>query len=364
MIAILTFLLTLSIVVLMHEFGHFWTARRAGVTVHEFGFGFPPRLFGFRRGATEFSFNLVPFGGFVRMEGENEDVGAPGSFRAVSVSRRTAILLAGVVMNLVLAVGLFTLAYSVGVPTEVDPANVPAGVRDLHVTIITVQNGSPAKTVGLEVSDRLIGLNGAPLTSIDQIRQRVEQDPDKPLTLSLKRGRTTQTVTVVPEAVDGGQPRIGISGTTVGTYAVAFPRSFLKAAQFTGELTLAVFQALGNWVRDLVVQHRLSNDLSGPIGIAVLSGQVSAVGFAAVLQFIGALSVSLAVLNVLPLPLLDGGRVLFTLLEGARRKPVPEAIERRFHTYGLYALLALVIVISIKDVRQFGVLDRIRTLLP
>jgi regulator of sigma E protease len=364
-IALVTFVVTLSVLVLVHELGHYLAARKSGVTVHEFGFGFPPRLFGIRRGGTLFSLNLIPFGGFVKLEGESGDAPVvPGSFRSASVAKRILILAGGVLMNLALTVVLLTVTLTAGAPQELVDGAVPAGARDVHVLVAEVAPGSPAAAAGISVGDSISSLDGVPVTSVDAIRAAVTAGPNQPHTLGLVHRGVSRTVTVTPVPLLDGTPRIGIAGAVVGRVPVPFPESFITAMSTTGRLIGSVFTALGHLVRDLVVAHRISPDLTGPIGIAVLSGQVAATGFLSVLQFIALLSVSLAVINALPLPALDGGRLLFTVIEAVIRRPVNPRLEARIHTIGFYVLLALVVVVSVKDVQRFDIVQSVRRLFP
>lgn len=365
MMALVTFVVTLSVLVFVHELGHFLAARRAGVTVHEFGFGFPPRLVGIRRGATLYSINLIPFGGFVKLEGESgEGPIVPGSFRAAPLYRQAFILASGVLMNLVLTVVLFSVTITIGAPQELDPSRVPPNARKVRVVVVEVASGSPAARGGITAGDRIASLDGQPLPSMDAVKAAVTSDPTRARSLIVERRGVEQAVTLTPEAAADGVPRLGIAGALVGQVPEPFPRSVGIATVTTGRLVGSVFTALGLLVRDLVVSHRLSPDLTGPIGIAVLSGQVASTGFISILQFIAILSVSLAVINILPLPALDGGRLLFTGLEAVLRRPVNPRVEATVHAIGFYVLILLVIAISIKDVQRFHVVDSVRRLLP
>lgn len=362
MTALLTFLATLSVLVLVHEWGHFAAARRAGVTVHEFGFGFPPRLFGIRRGATVYSVNLVPFGGFVKLEGEGDDRTGPGSFKAKGAGTRAWILASGVLMNLLASVVLFSITLSVGVPTELDPDQVPTSARAVRLVVAEVQDGTPAASAGLTPGDSISAIDGTLVTDVNGLRAALAAAPASAHTLTLRHGRTVRTLSIVPAPGPDGTPRLGIGGVTVGTVGTPFPRSVVAAVGLTAKLVATVGVALGTVVRDLTLHGAVPGDITGPIGIAVLSGRVAEAGFIPVLQFIGVLSVSLAVINALPIPALDGGRLLFIAIEAVRRRPVNPRVERAFHAAGFYALLLLVVLVSIKDFRQFRIIDALRNL--
>lgn len=364
MIAFVTFVLTLSVLVLVHEWGHFAAARRAGVLVHEFGFGFPPRLLAFRRGDTVYSINLVPFGGFVKLEGENDDSAGPASFKSKRVGTRAWILASGVLMNLMAAVVLFSITLSLGVPTELDPTAIPKNTKNMHVAVAEVSAESPAATIGLRVGDGIYAVDGQPLKSVDQLRSILGDNPTSPHDLIVRSGRVTRSVPVTASPGPDGIPRIGIAGVSVGTVVTPFPRSVPAAFVLTGRLSWTVLGSLGALITDVVSHRAISGDVTGPIGIAVLSGRVAAAGFVSVLQFIGVLSVSLAILNALPIPALDGGRLFFAAVEAIRRRPVNPNVERAVHTVGFYALLLLVLVVSVKDFRQFQIFDAVKRLLP
>lgn len=356
MLTFIIFILVISLLVFVHELGHFLTARRLGVAVEEFGFGFPPRIAGIRRGSTIYSINWIPFGGFVRLKGElPESSRDPNSFAAQSKGRRFAILAAGVFMNYLLSVVLFTVGFSVGLPTAVQPGTVHPNVRDIHPEIISIDPGSPAAVAGLKGGDALQTINDTQIPETTDLKDTLKQNGSKTLSLTVLRNGNPLNFSIAPEKTSDGEYRIGVGVVDVGTLAYPFPQSLAEGAVTTVRVTGQVFTSFGTLLKNLVVERKVSGDLSGPVGVVVLTGQAFRLGVPYLLQFVALLSVTLAVVNFFPLPALDGGRALFVLIEAIRRKPVDHRIEALVHAVGFYALIALVLLVSVHDVKKFDI---------
>jgi len=358
LLTFILFILIVSLLVFIHELGHFVTARKLGMAVEEFGFGFPPRIAGIRRGSTIYSINWIPFGGFVRLKGEQPGTAVePDSFGAQSRSRRFAVLAAGVLMNYLLAFVLFTVGFSIGIPAATTGTAADAKLRNPMPQIVSLNSTGPAAQAGLKNGDRLIRANETPITSSEDLKTFEQVNQDKPFTLTAQRGDTQLSVTVTPQK-SGEDFLIGIGVLVVGTLQEPFPQSIVSGAQATVMTTWQILQSFGTLLKNLVTEGRVSQDLSGPVGIVVLTGQAADLGFAYLLQFIALLSTTLAVVNFFPLPALDGGRALFVIIEAIRRKAVDHRIEALVHAIGFYVLLGLVVLVSIHDVQRFGITDR------
>jgi len=359
---ILTFVIVLSIIVFAHECGHFYFARRAGVKVEEFGFGFPPRLWGKKHGDTIYSINAIPIGGFVRLKGESgEDAKDKDSFVNKSTWQRTQIIVAGVVMNIVLAWVLFSIGYVFGLPQIIDdesalPSYVRVAQEKLHV--VNVLEGTPAAEAGIEIGDVIVQAEGEATRTIEGFAALTGADGKMSVDLVLDREGVALEKTVAPEILEvTGRPGIGVSLMKTGLVSYPIYMAPLQGAWATASFTGQIAVAFGTIIRDLVTGAGTDVDVSGPVGIAVVTGEVARHGWRHLLQFIALLSINLGILNILPLPALDGGRLLFLIIERLRGKPVGRNVEAMIHNTGFALLLLLVLVVTYGDFVRFG--DRI-----
>ena len=353
---IIIFVGVLSLLVFVHEFGHFIAARRAGVRVDEFGFGFPPRLFGVKRGDTIYSINWIPLGGFVQIKGEaGEDKNQPDSFAGKKIWVRSAIISAGVAMNFVLAAFLLSVGYGVGVPQVLDDLSPSARVRDRAVQIVSILKGSPAEEAGIEAGDTVGQVNGEVLAGYQEVQERIRASEGRPVRLSIIRGNQTVERVATPRVLpETGKPGIGVGLVETGIVSYPWYLAPVKGVETTVFFAKEVFIAFGNLIRNLILERRVAIDISGPVGIAVLTGQVARLGFIYLLQFTALLSVNLAIINIFPFPALDGGRLLFLLIEKGRGRPVAARIEGLIHQVGFALLLTLVALVTYRDLARFG----------
>jgi regulator of sigma E protease len=357
MIGVLFFIVTLLALVLVHEFGHFGAARWFGVAVEEFGFGFPPAIAKKRWGKTTYSFNWLPLGGFVRIKGEENAVAEPDSFSVQSSWRRAVIIVAGVVMNLLVVVILFTVGFSVGLPQELDqPLPSAARVRDVRHQVAAVMPDSPASSA-LVPGDVIVAIDGQTFNALSELQAYIRGHSDSILNLTVERGGTQNTVSLQPTRLrldDGEIYGLGVSLFTTGVVAYPFYRAPLEAVRLTGKLFGLIAKTLGELVVGLLRGAPTAVDVTGPIGIAILTTEVVHLGWIFFLQFVAILSLNLAFINLLPFPALDGGRLLFILIEIIRRRPVSEATEGRIHRWGFTFLILLVLVVTYFDLNRFG----------
>lgn len=338
---ILAFVAIFSAVVFVHELGHFLVAKLAGVRVDEFGFGYPPRLLRIARlGHTDYTINAIPIGGFVRVAGD-ENPSDPGSMARRSPWLRGAFLVAGPAMNLVLAAVLLGVTFVTGVLTPVDGA---AGVG-----VYGVAPGSPAAVAGLRVGDNILSVDGEPVSSVTDLRQLINARLDREVALVVSRDGAVlaEPLRLVPRSQppeDEGP--IGIAtGAPLGK--VSFPpwqaawMGLLRALDF-------VLRIVGGLV--LMVRGQMAPDLTGPIGIAHITGEMARSGLAQLMEWTAFLSVNLFIINLLPFPALDGGRLVFVGLEIVRRgRRVDPKKEGLVHFVGIVLMLALFFVISYFD---------------
>jgi regulator of sigma E protease len=351
-----------GLLVIGHEFGHFITAKRAGIRVDEFALGFPPRLFSFRRGETLYSINLLPLGGYVRMPGENgemtDEAGNfdPRSFASKSAGIRAMVLLAGVTMNLILAIVLFTAYEVVGQP-------------DYSRVIGTVVKGSPAAQAGLRPGDAILSIDGHPVAHFSDITTQLQQvvlnanPKDKTVNVVLviqhKGSSVSEPVTVAALVkLDPNKGHLGIAADPNTMVLVRGPiwEAPGRAVQDIGAVVVGTYQGLQAVIRGLIPANQA---VAGPVGIVnyigISASDISTIGISPILYLSAVLSLNLAIFNFLPIPGLDGGRLLFVLIEVLRRgKRVSPEREGLVHLIGLATLLLLVLLVTINDIGNFG----------
>jgi regulator of sigma E protease len=350
--SIIPFVVILVFLVVVHEIGHFATAKLVGVKVLEFGIGYPPRAWGRKFRDTEYTINWLPLGGFVRLLGE-EDPSDPRSLAAKPRWARITVLLAGAAMNVVLAVFLFALTFMI-------PQDVPVG----RALVDKVNPGSPADRSGVKTGDLILDINGREIENVGDASYYIRLNQGRTMTWTLRRpiagggsgGVSAGSENVVVQvfarwAPPKGQGPTGISlaarsgQTESRSYPVweAAPRAVRATAE---SLVLARNQIISWW------KARTAPEVSGPVGIAQATGEVvEQAGWAALLQFAALLSINLAIINVLPLPMLDGGRVFFVIVELLRGgKRVPPEKEALVHLAGFVMLISLVVVVSYFDI--------------
>lgn len=357
---IVVFLVILSVLVLIHEAGHFVAAKMFGIRVEEFGLGLPPRALKlFRRGGTDFTLNWLPIGGFVKLAGEDfsaeENPLQKDLFFVKPIWQRAIVLTAGVVMNFVLGVVLFASVYSyIGIPTKTD-----------RVKIEEVSAGSPAEVVGLKIGDRITKIRiyedmnlrsqDINVENVDQFVKLVGMNKGKEIDLLVvSESGGEREVKVTPrENPPAGQGALGVLLTSVElvhypAWQMPFRGAVVglrEAVAWGQEIATGMWQMVSKLVRGQVPQ-----DVSGPVGIYQVSAQVSKHGLIPVLQFMGVLSINLAILNIMPLPALDGGRVVFLGIEKIIGKKRKNKFEGVVHTVGMIVLLSLMALITLRDV--------------
>lgn len=350
---VIIFVAILVALVLVHEWGHFIAARRAGMRVDEFGFGFPPRLFSLKRQGTMFSFNALPIGGFVKIFGEDANaLKEPGSFASKSVGARAAVLAAGVAMNFIFAVVIFAIGYgAVGLPEQISDAE--ARVQGIPVQILTVALKSPAAAAGLRLGDSIIALDNKVLESVDDVQKYIESRRGSSVLFEIKRGHEIITKEVqVRDKVPSGE---GPTGIALGYTALAkFPwyQAIWEGGRLAVSVLAFIFVSIFELVKGLFVAGGPQADFAGPVGIAALTFQLKALGLPYLIRFIGLLSVNLAVINILPLPALDGGRLLFLIIGKFKGRPVSQRLEGAIHAVGFGLLILLIIAVTVHDITR------------
>jgi regulator of sigma E protease len=362
LLTIIIFLLVLGVIVFVHELGHFATAKFFGVKVEEFGLGFPPKILGKKKGETEYTLNWIPLGGFVKITGEDgENAEDPRSFGAKPAWQRIVILAAGVTMNFLLAIVLFSLVFMSGRPMDVsglNPSELPAGTV-AHVQITGVNAGSPAEKAGLAPMDNILRIDGTTVTELTDLQDYTKANADKAATVTVERQGAVSEKQVVIGKEPNGQGAIGVSLAKTAIIRYAPLDAVREGIVYTWDLTAYIFQYLVSTVQQLLSTGGTTAQVSGPVGMVSMTGQVVQLGLAMLLNFIGLISVNLAIINILPLPALDGGRILFVLAEKLKGSPVSREFEAKVHNTGFMLLMLLMLVVTFQDIARLGVWSKL-----
>ncbi len=355
-LTILLFLLVLSVLVVAHEFGHFIVAKWAGAKVEEFSVGFPPRIWSYTaKDGMKWTLGAIPIGGFVKIVGENgEDEEKVGNFGSLSIPKRFLVLVAGVTMNVLLAGVLFSFGYMIGMPAIIE-GGVPenARVRDEAVTVTEVLPGSPAEGK-LEAGDVLVLMHGGVVESGEGARAYLADIVTYPdletISFLVIRGGEEVEVEITPAYIEQiGGLGIGAGIATTGKVSYNPFAAVYKGWVTTFEFLWMILVAFWDLIAGLFTGKGVSADVAGPVGIAVMTGQVASLGFVYLLQFAALLSLNLAIINILPFPALDGGRIVFLFYEGIRGKKASPAVEGILHNLGFLLLIILIITVTVKD---------------
>ena len=359
-VTIISFVLVLGLLIFVHELGHFLSAKKIGMKVEEFGFGYPPRIWGWRhpKSGTVYSLNWIPVGGFVKIKGESgENRDDPDSFAAKKPGARFLVLAAGVAMNWLLAIVLLSVGFMLGLPSAVDentPAN--AQVRDEAIRVVRVLEGGPAAAAGLAPGDQLVSLDDRLVNEVSDVSGYLAGVEGREVKLTLRHENGDYfTVYVTPQWIEQSQVLgIGIGLLKTGIVSFAPPAAIYHGVLATGTLTVEIMKAFSGLARSLISQEASGLDISGPVGIAVMTGQYARLGLSYLLQFAAILSINLAFINLLPFPALDGGRILFLIIEKVRRRPVNAGAENIAHAIGFFLLMAIVVAVTYKDFVRYG----------
>ena len=400
-VAILIFILILGMLIFVHELGHFVVARRNGVKAPEFGFGFPPRIVGFQflreipepgkkkklfskwriiwgskdgddqneindltevhekklQGGTVYSLNWFPLGGFVRIKGEDggnkKDV---DSFASKSAWKRIKILAAGVAMNFMFAWFLLSIAFIIGAPEEANPDSVNINYKS-KIQISGIITDSPASTMGLKVGDEISKIQKNPagekitLKNVKDVQEYIKANKGKEMILEVLRGKDRVSLRGTPRVnTPEGQGSLGIALSETILVKYSWPEAIWKGLLAVWDMTVMIFVGLFGLIKMLFSGQGGSADVAGPVGIAILTRQVANLGLVYIIQFAAILSINLRIANIMPIPTLDGGRILFVLIEKIKGSPVSLKVEQTFHTVFFALLMLLMLLVTYKDI--------------
>lgn len=360
---IVIFVLVLVALIVVHEFGHFLAAKWSGMRVDEFGLGYPPKAWGKKVGETEYTLNWLPFGGFVKIFGEDPLPGeeyAPRSFGSKPKIQQALVLVAGIAMNLAFAYILITATLAMGTTralTEEEAVRAP----DAVLAVSSVLSGSPAEEAGLAPGDFI-------LTATSDVRTFTGADArtfttfvaedafvGETLTLEVRKpDGSERALSVRPEtgviASDPGRPALGVGVTAVGTIATPFWQAPIDGAILTWELTKQTAIALVGFFGSIFTLSADLSQVAGPVGIAGAVGDASDNGLASLMTITALISINLALINLLPIPALDGGRLLFVGIEAIIRRPIPPSFANAVNGIGFMLLVGLMLVITVSDI--------------
>jgi len=373
LLGIIFIIIFLSILVLVHELGHFLLAKKFGLLVEEFGFGLPPRIWGKKIGETIYSINALPFGGFVKIYGENrEERVVPQqeismvqiekeviesennlaieekltaetimvsdrnrNFSFLPIGKRALIISAGVLMNFILGWLIISTVFSIGIPEA--------------VLITAVQQNSPAFEIGLQANDKIVGFSKA-----DDLIKFIDSHRGEKINLEIERQGEIKNFQVVPRInPPAGEGALGIGLIEVGLPKENLISSVWQGLKTSGQIIQAVFAAIFNLIIKVFVGQANLEQITGPVGIVKITSQAQGLGFAYLLQLLALISLNLVVINIFPFPALDGGRLLFLLIEKIKGSPLPVKFERYANAVGMAILLFLMVAITIKDIIKF-----------
>jgi len=341
---LIIFVIALSVLVLVHEFGHFFIARKTGVKVEEFGLGLPPRIIGKKFGDTIYSINLLPIGGFCKLYGEDGDGKGTDAFNHKKPWQKLLIVLGGVLMNLVLAVVIFTIVYLfTGIPKVTD-----------QVKILNVVANSPAASVGLKEGDWVKKIGDKEIKTADELTTEVGKYKGQKIDLTINDNKLVNIE--VRQNPPEGEGSMGIAISNTEMVKIPWYRLDLsikagfEEAYYWGKI---IASGVGQMIGGLLTGNP-PKDVSGPIGMYEATSAIKQnQGLLAVIHFFGIVSVNLAIVNILPFPALDGGRIIFVLYEMITRRKANQKVEIVANNLGMILLLGLILLITIGDIRRF-----------
>jgi regulator of sigma E protease len=345
-ITLVAFFVMLIVLVLVHEAGHFFTAKAMKVRVEEFGLFYPPRLWGFKKGNTTYSINAIPIGGFVKLAGE-EDPKVPDSLAGKSVGARMLVLSSGALMNLILPLVLLSVAFM-----------VPHTDVSAPILIDSVGPGSPAEYAGILPGDTILEVNNRQLSSPNELDRYIQLNLGNEINLLIQHADLTEeTVQLVPRwkpPADQGVMGIRYNVDAIIAKQVVSTKSypFWQAIPLGFNDCIQTFILFKNGIIKLIIGAEPATFL-GPVGVAQLTGEIARAGVSPLLEFAAAFSINLGILNLFPLPALDGGRIFFVLLEWIRRgKRVSPKVENLVHFIGFMLLMGLVLFFTYNDIAR------------
>lgn len=346
--SILAFLLVLTPVVFIHELGHYWAARRSGVIVEVFSVGFGPELFGFTdKHQTRWKFSAIPLGGYVKMAGDTNAASAPskdamsvkGSFQAASLKAKAFIVAMGPIFNFILGVVIITGVYigfgKISTPTIIDG----------------IQEGSAAETAGLKIGDRITGVNGYSVSDFSELKTHIFENPGQPIVIEVNRDGRNMAFDIIPDVVEDkcmmvAYGRLGVVSQRREIKALGPIDALVNAGYDSVTMSLAMLRGIGR----LASGNANQGEIGGPVKIAEISGRVASQGLISLAMFVAVISINLGLVNLLPVPSLDGGHLMFFGLEAIMGKPLSLKAQEMIMRGGMALLLSLIVMVTFFDI--------------
>lgn len=360
--SILLFLLVLFVLVLVHEWGHFITAKKTGMRVDEFAIGFPPKLFGIKKGETEYNFNILPIGGYVRIYGENREEGEEATadsdraFHARPKWAQAIVLLAGITMNILFAWLLFSTTLLIGVPQAVDESTANDSATLIVAGTLKDAPADGVLPVGAEIISATVGDNTLANPGPASFSEFISNAGENPVTITYKHEGEQNSVAILPKAgLVAESPQKAIIGTSLALIEVKQlgpVAAVIEGAKMTVHGTTSIITGLYSLIRDSILGKADFASVSGPVGIVGMVGDAASYGLAPLLTFTAIISLNLAVINLLPFPALDGGRLLFVAIEAVTRKEIPPAWTGWTNMIGFVLLMLLMAAVTFNDISR------------
>jgi regulator of sigma E protease len=366
--SVIIFIIILAVLIFVHELGHFLAAKRSGIRVDEFGLGFPPKVISKKVGETTYTLNAIPFGGFVKIFGEDphlQDIKEEEKTRSFYYKPKyiqAFVLVAGVVFNIIFAGFLFSVGFMMGQPATADTSRF-GEIQDPKLVITTVLPGSPAQQAGLVGGDAIlfveasgnkrgVQLDTTGNLTAEQVSKVIGESNGEKITIMYKRGDDApKTAFITPvDSIIPGKKAVGIAMDTVGTLKLPVHTAILQGIITTTELTWATIKGLGSFLWGVVTLQSNFSQVSGPVGIAGVVKDASKLGFTYVMSLTALISINLAVINLVPFPALDGGRLLFVAIEAVTRRKIPSKVATWVNATGFILLLILMGVVTLHDI--------------
>ena len=361
--SILLFLVILVILIVSHEFGHFIVAKRAGIRVDEFAVGFPPRLWNVKRGETNYSVNALPLGGYVKIFGENPDeesINGPDRDRSfVNKPKRiqAAVVAAGVIFNVLLAWILLSIGLMIGFPTSLTGSDFEQYAGNAALTVTSVLPDGPAEEAGLKPGDTVVsfraGTESATVATPDEVQFFISRHSAEEIIVTYERsGERGETRMIPREGILPDRPAVGISTDIVGIVQLPLHLAVWEGAKNTFYLLDATVRGLFGLVKNALLGQGSLESIAGPVGIVKMVGDASALGFVYLLGFTALISLNLAVINLIPVPALDGGRLLFIFIEWLKGSPIKPQVANAVNAAGFVLLMILMVVVTYHDIAR------------
>ena len=369
---ILIFLIILLVLVVSHEFGHFIVAKLNKIRVDEFSFGFPPKLFGKKVGETTYNFNLLPLGGYVKIFGQgSDDFPGQNGQEAITDSDKersfvnkpryvqAMVLLAGVAMNFLVAWLLLSIGFMSGLPSSAEVAPRGAIVEDQALTIVSVSPNSPAEKAGLEIGDKILALETSSDTTkiissnftAETVQNFVKKNGSEEINFSITRGKEDLGIKVTPEISESsGSSFVGISMDMIGKLKLPIHKAIWEGLKLSGDLTVKIAVGFYTLIRDGVIGKGDLSSVTGPVGIVGVVGDAASFGFIYLLSFTALISINLVIINLIPFPALDGGRLLFLLIEKIKGSRINPKVSNMVNMIGFGILMLFMVIITYHDI--------------